>query len=112
MRLTFDSFAKIGFGLDMCTLQKDPPLEQLEFVNAFDECNALIFTRYLDPLWKLKRWLGIMNEAQFVIHVATLNRILHSFIENRKREMKGIKEDVSRLQDIGQQRASYFNLYS
>ena len=79
----------------MSTMQKDPPIEQLQFVNAFDECNALIFNRYCDPMWKLKRWLRIMSEAQFAIHVATLNRIVQAYIEDRKRELEGNVENVS-----------------
>eukprot|EP00250_Pteridium_aquilinum_P015126 c22397_g1_i1 orf=197-1762(+) len=88
LRLTFDSFLKLGFGLEMSTLQKNPPPEQLAFVHAFDESNAMVFLRYMDPLWRLKRWLRVGNEAKLVKSVATIDGIVFSYIEQRKREIQ------------------------
>lgn len=88
LRLTFDSYSKIGFGLEMSTLQKNPPAEQLAFVNAFDECNAMVFTRYIDPLWRFKRWLMVGNEAKLAKNVTTLDSIVFSFIQQRRQLMQ------------------------
>jgi hypothetical protein len=77
-------------------LQKNPPRQQLAFVNAFDDCNAMVFTRYVNPLWRLKRWLVVGSEARLLKQVSTLNNILHSFIDNRQRELSGdVKYGVS-----------------
>lgn len=99
LRLTFDSYSKVGFGMEMSTLQRNPPPEQLAFANAFDDCNAMVFTRYVDPLWRLKRWLMVGNEAKLAKDVATLDSIVFSFIEQRRREMqqgiyKNVKSDL------------------
>lgn len=92
LRLLFDSYCRVGFGLEVATLQKNPPAEQISFVNAFDDCNAMMFVRYVDPLWKLKRWLKMGTEAKFAKDVATLDNNVFSFIEQRRKEtLKGDK---------------------
>ncbi|KAI5064814.1 hypothetical protein GOP47_0019509 [Adiantum capillus-veneris] len=96
LRLLFDSYCKVGFGLDMSTLQKTPPAEQLAFVNAFDDCNAMMFVRYVDPLWKFKRWLKVGKEVKFAKDVATLDSIVYSFIEQRRKEVLKENEDIKR----------------
>ncbi|MCO5588871.1 hypothetical protein L7F22_042831 [Adiantum nelumboides] len=96
LRLLFDSFCKVGFGLEMSTLQKTPPAEQLAFVNAFDYCNYMMFFRYVDPLWKFKRWLKVGKEAKLANDVATLDGIVYSFIEQRRKEVSKGDEDINR----------------
>eukprot|EP00250_Pteridium_aquilinum_P016970 c23387_g1_i1 orf=189-1883(+) len=92
LRLLFDSYCRIGFGWEVATLQKAPPAEQLSFVNAFDDCNAMMFARYVDPLWKLKRWLKVGKEVKFAKDVGTLDNTVFSFIEQRRNEaLKGDK---------------------
>lgn len=95
LRLAFDSYCKVGFGSEMGTLQQNPSSEQLAFANAFDDCNAMVFFRYVDPLWKLKRWLMVGKEAKFAKDVATLDNIVFALIDQRRREMQeGDKNNV------------------
>jgi hypothetical protein len=48
-KFTFDSFGKIGFGLDWDTLHKD-----IEFSKAFDGLNEGLVQRVINPLWKVE----------------------------------------------------------
>ncbi|PKI67079.1 hypothetical protein CRG98_012500, partial [Punica granatum] len=56
MRAGLDSIFKVGFGVDLNCLEGWSK-EASNFMKAFDNANALIYWRYVDPLWKLKRFL-------------------------------------------------------
>ncbi|KAJ6722796.1 CYTOCHROME P450 FAMILY 704 SUBFAMILY A POLYPEPTIDE 1 [Salix koriyanagi] len=54
MRCTLDSIFKVGFGVELNCLEGSRK-SGTEFMKAFDDSNALVYRRYVDPLWKLKR---------------------------------------------------------
>jgi len=48
MRYTLDSIFKVGFGVDLNSLEGSNK-EGVEFMKAFDEANTLIYCRFVDP---------------------------------------------------------------
>lgn len=57
-----DSIFEVSFGTDLNTLQ-GTNAETREFVGALDESNELINRRYVDPLWKMKRFFNVGSGA-------------------------------------------------
>lgn len=100
LRLTFDSFCKIGFGVEMGSLLQNPSAAQQSLSKAFDNCNANVFLRYIDPLWKLKRWLHFADEARFAENVATLDRIVFELIDQRRKELREVAENTTVKADL------------
>jgi hypothetical protein len=52
--------------------------EGIEFMKAFDDSNALVYRRYVDPLWKLKRYFNICSEASLKKNI----KIIDDFVTN------------------------------
>lgn len=67
-----------------------------EFMKAFDESNALIYWRYVDPFWKLKRFLNIGCEATLKRNVKIIDDFVHGVIKTRKAQLALQQEYVSR----------------
>jgi hypothetical protein len=63
MRTTMDSIFEVGFGFELNTLSGSDE-SSIEFSKAFDEANSLVYYRYVDMFWKLKRHLNIGSEAK------------------------------------------------
>jgi hypothetical protein len=61
MRMTLDSICKVGFGVEIGTLSPDLP--ENSFAQAFDATNIIVTLRFIDPLWRLKRFLHVGSEA-------------------------------------------------
>nr|CAB3469333.1 unnamed protein product [Digitaria exilis] len=53
MKTTMDSIFKVGFGFELNTLSGSDE-SSIQFSNAFDEANSLVFHRYVDIFWQLK----------------------------------------------------------
>ena len=73
MRCTLDSIFKVGFGVELNCLEGTSK-EGNEFLKAFDDSNAFIYRCYVDPLWKLKRFLNIGSEASLKKNVQIIDR--------------------------------------
>jgi hypothetical protein len=56
MKCTLDSIFKVGFGVEFHCLERSSK-EANVFMEAFNDSNAFVFKRYLDPFWKLKGFL-------------------------------------------------------
>ena len=67
-----------------------------EFMKAFDESNALIYWRYVDPFWRLKRFLNIGCEATLKRNVKIIDDFVHGVIKTRKAQLALQQESVSR----------------
>lgn len=62
MKSTLDSIFKVGFGVELNTLSGlDDSVSS--FTKAFDDSNAIVYWRYVDILWKVKRFLNVGLEA-------------------------------------------------
>lgn len=81
-RFTIDSIGEIAFGVDLQALRGDA----LPFAIAFDAAQSIIWTRFTDPLFPLKRWLNISYERTLSGHIATLNKFANDVIAKRRAE--------------------------
>ncbi|KAL6124360.1 hypothetical protein ACLB2K_076873 [Fragaria x ananassa] len=90
MRCTLDSIFKVGFRVELNCL-KGSSKEGIEFMKAFDESTALTYWRFVDPLWKLKRFLNIGSEATLRKHVKVIRDFVHQLIKSKRDLLAGQK---------------------
>ncbi|KAJ7951019.1 putative Cytochrome P450 [Quillaja saponaria] len=98
MRCTLDSIFKVGFGVELNCLEGSSN-EGTAFTRAFDDSNALIYWRYVDPSWKLKRFLNIGSEAKLKKNVKIIDGFVHGLIKT-KREKLTLQQDSNDKEDI------------
>ncbi|KAE8677420.1 hypothetical protein F3Y22_tig00111506pilonHSYRG00001 [Hibiscus syriacus] len=77
MKSTLDSIFKVGFGIDLKCIEGSSK-EGNAFMKAFDDANEMVYWRYVDPFWKLKRALNIGNEAALKTNI----QLIHTFVPN------------------------------
>lgn len=85
MRMTLDSTAKLGFGVDLGCLS--PSLPAVPFAAAFDRANELSYHRYIDLWWKLKRRLKIREEKELDDCVKVIDSFSYDVIRKRREDM-------------------------
>ncbi|OVA08970.1 Cytochrome P450 [Macleaya cordata] len=92
LRMTLDSICKVGFGVEIGTLA--PPVDQLprnRFAEAFDTANSIITFRFIDPFWRIKRFLKVGSEAILDQSIQVINEFTYSMIQKRKVEIQEAK---------------------
>ncbi|KAI4373862.1 hypothetical protein MLD38_011928 [Melastoma candidum] len=89
MRMTLDSICKVGFGVEIGTLAPDLP-DNL-FAKAFDMANIIVTLRFIDPLWRIKRFLNIGSEALLDKSIKMIDEFTYSVIKRRKSEITALK---------------------
>ncbi|KAJ9187460.1 hypothetical protein P3X46_002915 [Hevea brasiliensis] len=110
MRMTLDSICKVGFGVEIGTLA--PNLPDNCFAQAFDTANIIVTLRFIDPLWKIKKFLNVGSEALLDKSIKIIDDFTYSVICRRKAEMgearisnnnKKVKHDIlSRFIELGE----------
>ncbi|CAB4269791.1 unnamed protein product [Prunus armeniaca] len=98
MRCTLDSIFKVGFGIDLNCLEGSSK-EGTAFMKAFDESTALSYFRYVDPFWKLKRFLNLGSEASLKKYIKVIDDFVHQVIRS-KRKLLEEQKDVNDKDDI------------
>ncbi|XP_030474406.2 cytochrome P450 704C1-like isoform X1 [Syzygium oleosum] len=91
MRCTLDSIFKVGFGVELNCLEGSSK-EGRVFMKAFDEANALIYWRYVDPSWKLKRLLNIGSEARLRNNIKLINNFVDQLIRTKRNQLPAQRE--------------------
>lgn len=86
MRMTLDSICKVGFGVEIGTLA--PHLPENCFAQAFDTANTIVTLRFIDPLWKIKKFLNLGSEAVLDQSIKTVDDFTYSVIRRRKSEIE------------------------
>ncbi|XP_020519837.1 cytochrome P450 704B1 isoform X2 [Amborella trichopoda] len=86
MRMTLDSICKVGFGVEIGTLSIDLP--ENSFARAFDTANIIVTLRFIDPLWRIKRFLHVGSEALLKQSIQQIDDFTYSVISKRKFEIK------------------------
>ncbi|CAJ2663313.1 unnamed protein product [Trifolium pratense] len=114
MRMTLDSICKVGFGVEIGTLNPNSPNNS--FAKAFDTANIIVTLRFIDPLWKIKKILNLGSEAQLDKSIKIIDDFTYSVIRTRKAEIEDakkngqqnqIKNDIlSRFIELGEDNAS------
>lgn len=91
MRMTLDSICKVGFGVEIGTLA--PHLPENAFARAFDTANIIVTLRFIDPLWKVKKFLNVGSEALLTQSMKIIDDFTYSVIRRRKAEIEEAKTD-------------------
>nr|GMD27523.1 cytochrome P450 704B1 [Ipomoea batatas] len=107
MRMTLDSICKVGFGVEIGTLA--PNLPENRFAKAFDAANIIVTLRFIDPLWKIKKFLNVGSEAILDQSIRTIDDFTYAVIRKRKAEIeetqkteKSMKHDIlSKFIELG-----------
>ncbi|KAL5539957.1 hypothetical protein UlMin_043880 [Ulmus minor] len=99
MRCTLDSIFEVGFGVELNCFDGSSTEEAIAFMKAFDASNASVSWRFVDPFWKLKRFLNIGSEASFKKQVKVIDDFVHKTIR-KKRELLESRRDCNDKEDI------------
>ncbi|MFS7902727.1 putative abieta-7,13-dien-18-ol hydroxylase [Helianthus anomalus] len=99
LKFTLDSIFKVGFGFDLDTLSGLDEASN-RFMKVFDESNSLTFWRFVDLLWKVKRYFSIGPEAELKKTIRMVDEFVHELIRNKREQMKDTnlhrdKEDMT-----------------
>ncbi|KAI3432113.1 uncharacterized protein J3R85_007500, partial [Psidium guajava] len=87
MKSTLDSIFKVGFGVELNTLS-GPNDSGNSFTKAFDDSNGIVYWRYADVLWKVKRFLNVGLEASLKQNLKTIDNFIFELIRLKKEQMK------------------------
>ncbi|KAH7519547.1 hypothetical protein FEM48_Zijuj08G0048600 [Ziziphus jujuba var. spinosa] len=98
LKFTLDSLFKVGFGVELSCLE-GTNREGGAFMKEFDESNALVHWRYVDPLWKLKRFFNIGFEASLKKNIKVLDDFVYNLIM-KKRNLLAVQQDCDEKEDI------------
>ncbi|KAA8532963.1 hypothetical protein F0562_032920 [Nyssa sinensis] len=98
MRMTLDSICKVGFGVEIGTLA--PHLPDNHFAQAFDTANIIVTLRFIDPLWKIKKFLNVGSEAVLDQSIKNIDDFTYSVIQKRKAEIEAAHESEKMKHDI------------
>nr|XP_043634879.1 cytochrome P450 704C1-like [Erigeron canadensis] len=98
MKSTLDSIFKVGFGFDLDTLSGLDE-ESNRFMKAFDDSNALVYWRFVDLLWRVKRYLNVGSESTLKKNIRIVDNFVYGLIQNKREQMKNgnlykYKEDI------------------
>jgi len=88
-RFTLDTIGEIGFGKCIGSLE-DP---SSPFLQSFDKAQQIAFQRFVMPVWRPLRWLGIGQERETQKHFQLLDEYSRSVAQDLR---KGLSRDSSR----------------
>ncbi|KAF8380394.1 hypothetical protein HHK36_027879 [Tetracentron sinense] len=92
MKSTLDSIFKVGFGVDLNSLSGSDEFGN-QFTKAFDDSNVIIYWRYVDLFWKIKRFLNIGLEASLKRNIKVMDDFVFQLIRCKREKMKTEKSD-------------------
>nr|AHF22080.1 CYP704A87 [Artemisia annua] len=98
LKSTLDSIFKVGFGFDLDTLSGSDEASN-RFMKAFDDSNELVYWRFADLLWRVKRYLNIGREAALKENIKIIDKFVYEIIRNKREQLKNRnlyrnKEDI------------------
>lgn len=96
MKSTLDSIFKVGFGTELNALSESNELGN-RFTRAFDDSNFIVFWRYVDPLWKVKRFLNIGSEASLKKNIQVIDDFVYELIRYKREQLRNENAQVSEL---------------
>ncbi|KAI9162109.1 hypothetical protein LWI28_023946 [Acer negundo] len=92
MKSTLDSIFKVGFGAELNALSDSNEFGN-QFTKAFDDSNFIVFWRYVDPFWKIKRFLNIGLEASLKKNIKVIDDFVYGLIRYKREQLKNEKLD-------------------
>uniref|UniRef100_A0A453QIS2 Cytochrome P450 n=1 Tax=Aegilops tauschii subsp. strangulata TaxID=200361 RepID=A0A453QIS2_AEGTS len=93
MRTTMDSMFKVGLGFELNTLSGSDE-SSIRFSKAFDEANSLVYYRYVDMFWQVKRQLNIGSEAKLKKNIQIIDDFVMQLIHQKREQMKNRHDQV------------------
>ncbi|XVE64123.1 hypothetical protein DITRI_Ditri07aG0076600 [Diplodiscus trichospermus] len=90
MKSTLDSMFKVGFGVELNALSGSDEFGN-RFTKAFDDSNVIVYWRYVDVFWKVKRFLNIGLEAALKRNVKIIDDFIFELIKCKREQMKNEK---------------------
>ncbi|KAD5961282.1 hypothetical protein E3N88_12755 [Mikania micrantha] len=99
MKSTLDSIFKVGFGFDLDTLSGSDEASN-RFMKAFDDSNGLVYWRFVDLSWRVKRVLNIGSEAALKENIRIIDDFVYELIKNKREQMKNENLYVRDKEDI------------
>ncbi|XBI62189.1 hypothetical protein VPH35_042852 [Triticum aestivum] len=99
MRSTLDSIFTVGFGVNLGALSGSNK-KGAAFARAFDDASEQVLYRFLDPLWKAKRLLGVLSEAAMKRWVGTINDFVYAVIDKKMEQMGRDGHEFAKKGDI------------
>ncbi|KAL7612032.1 cytochrome P450 704C1 [Lactuca sativa] len=92
MRSTLDAMFEVGFGFELDTISGSNEAGN-RFMEAFDASNGLVYWRFVDLLWKVKRYLNIGSEATLKEKIKIIDNFVYELIRNKREQMKNEERD-------------------
>lgn len=96
MKSTLDSIFKVGFGVDLNSLSGSDVFGN-QFIKAFDDSNVIVYWRYVDLLWRIKRFLNLGLEAALKHNIKVIDSFIFELIRCKREQMKNKELDVSKF---------------
>ncbi|XP_057774457.1 cytochrome P450 704C1-like isoform X2 [Salvia miltiorrhiza] len=96
MKSAMDTMFKVGFGVDLDTLSGSDEISN-QFIKAFDDSNVIVYWRYVDVFWKVKRFLNIGLERNLKENIKVIDNFVYNLIHHKRDQMRneeGAKEDI------------------
>jgi len=87
LKSTMDAICKLGFGVEINSLSNTNSGTEASFAKAFDTANDMLFWRYVDLAWKLKRYFNIGSEVTVKESIKTVDDFVYKVIQKRRREI-------------------------
>ncbi|XP_047319266.1 cytochrome P450 704C1-like isoform X2 [Impatiens glandulifera] len=102
MKSTLDSIFKIAFGVELGTIicGSSSNQEGIKFSYAFDCASAMSLWRYVDPFWKLKKFLNVGSEAKLKEAVKIVDTFVYKLISNEEETRKSEHYSPIKKDDI------------
>ena len=75
----------MGFGVETRILA--PNLPENSFARAFDTANIIVTLRFIDPRWKIKKFLNVGSESLLDKSIKLIDDFTYSVIRARNAEI-------------------------
>lgn len=91
MKCTLDSIFKVGFGIDLNCVE-GASKEGSVLMKAFDDSNALVYWRWVDPFWNLKRLLNVGTEYSLRKNLKIVHDFVNDLIKSKRKQLVAQKD--------------------
>lgn len=95
MKSTMDAMFKVGFGLDLDTLSGSDETSN-QFIKAFDDSNVIVYWRFVDAFWKVKRFLNIGLERNLKANLKVIDDFIYKLIHQKREQMRNKEVSTSK----------------
>lgn len=93
MKSAMDAMFKVGFGVGLDSLSGSDETSN-RFIKAFDDSNVIVYWRYVDVFWKVKRFLNVGLERNLKENIKIIDNFVNSLIHHKREQMMR-NEEVS-----------------